>query len=246
MHRKDQALSEATWARGPRGPARAPRCAGSPAAPDRVEPGDGVLAIELAARPPLRGAGARRDDERNFSGTKAPSSGRGWPRGVLRAMLTSIASDLDRDRAPACSTLEPRTLLEAEQTHVASGFVLFSFFPGRNPERTDLGFPSAHLGLAPGERGRFLRFPPRAHGTCLVSPNPAGRARSQICTESRPTGRPRDRCGTGNPLAVGEVPGRRKRSALRAVSSRGLHCLLLSDLARARADRLLPLQDRIL
>lgn len=40
-------------------------------------------------------------------------------------------------------------------------------------------------------------------------------------------------CGVGSPLAVGEVPGRRKRSALRAVSSRGLHCLLLSDPERA-------------
>ena len=212
MHRKDQALSEATWAQGP----RAPRCAGSPVVPDWVERGDGVPEVEHIARP-LRGAGARRDSERNFSGTKAPSSGKGWP------LCSPSCAHLDRSgfgpRSHACLLgFRTRDLLEAERTHVASGFVLFSFFPGRNPERTALGFPGAHLGLAIGERRRFLRFPPRAHGTCLVPPNPAERARSQICTESRPAGRPPGArqmlvCRVGSPLAVGEVPGRRKRSA---------------------------------
>lgn len=45
-----------------------------------MERGDGVPAVEHAACPPLRGAGARKDSERNFSRTKAPLSGKGWPR----------------------------------------------------------------------------------------------------------------------------------------------------------------------
>lgn len=155
-----------------KGPSPAPRCAGSPAAPDRVERRDGVPAVEHAARPPLRGAGARRGGERNFSGTKAPSSGMGWPR------CSPSRAHLDRSgfgpRSRACllgpGTQDPsRGRAEARGVWVRFVFFFF-FFPGRNPERTALGFPGAHLGPAPGERSRFLRFPLRAIGTCLVPP----------------------------------------------------------------------------
>lgn len=78
---------------------RAPRCAGSPVVPDWVERGDGVPEVEHIARP-LRGAGARRDSERNFSGTKAPSSGKGWP------LCSPSCAHLDRSgfgpRSHAC------------------------------------------------------------------------------------------------------------------------------------------------
>lgn len=188
MHRKDQALSEATWAQGPRGPGRR----GVPGAQWsrtgwRAGMGSPRLSTPLVL---LCVVLAHVGTVREISLGRKPLRVARAGCCVLRAVLTSIALDLDPDSTPACSASEPGTLLEAERTHVASGFVLFSFFPGRNPERTALGFPGAHLGLALGERSRFLRFPPRAHGTCLVPPNPAGRARSQICTESRPAGRP--------------------------------------------------------
>ena len=208
-------------------------------APGRVERRDGVPAVEHAARPPLRGAGARRGGERNFSGTKDPSSGMGWPR------CSPSRAHLDRSglgpRSRAC-LLGPGTQDPSRGRADARGvwvrFVFFFFFPGRNPERTALGFPGAHLGPAPGERSRFLRFPPWAHGTCLVPPESRQESPDQICTESRRAGRPPGArqmlvCGVPSPLAAGEVPGRRKRSALRAVSSRGLHCLVLSDPERA-------------
>ena len=126
MHRKDPALSEATRAQGPRGLPGAEMCR-EPRGPGRAERRGGVPAVEQAARPPcvvLALVGAVREISLGRKPLRVAWAGRG----VLRAVLTSIAQDLDPDRAPACLAVEPRTLLEAEQTHVASGFVLFSFF----------------------------------------------------------------------------------------------------------------------
>lgn len=149
----------------------------------------GGQAVEHAC-PPLPGAGARGNDERNFSGTKVPLSGWGWLGcSPCRAAFESLRIQSPRARLPSGAS-ERRTLLGVGPTHVESGFVLFYFSSGKKsggdcPRAAARGpWPlgsgaRGHFDPAPGEGGIFGRFSysgswhlPGPHESHRESPEP--------------------------------------------------------------------------